>query len=114
MKAKCEALCTLIEQQQRARLVDDGMSSLLEGPHYHGKIKMGRKYCNIDFGGSGKYMVVLTTGQIFGIKAYGVIHRGHQYGTLDTTSAWDWGGYTAIRYADDMRPVYALADEVSA
>lgn len=93
---KIQALCNLIEAQQRARLVADGMSRLLEGTHYTGKVKIGRKYANIDFGGSGKYMVELSTGNVYGIKAYGVIHRGHQYGTLDTIDAWDWSGYTAV------------------
>ena len=95
MLTKFEELCAMIETQQRARLVADGMERLLDGPHYTGSIKMGRKYCNIDFGGSGKYMVELATGAIYGIKAYGVIHRGHQYGTLDTIKDWDWSGYTA-------------------
>jgi hypothetical protein len=59
-------------------------------------IKPGNKYTRIDVGLSGKYMVVNATGEIFGIKAYGVIHRGHRYGTLDTIDAWDWSGYTAV------------------
>ena len=40
-------------------------------------------------------MVDLATGRIYGIKGYGVIHRGHQYGTLDTTERFDWSGYIA-------------------
>ncbi len=59
------------------------------------KIKMGRKYANVDVGGSGKYLVELSTSKIYGIKGYGVIHRGHYYGTLDTISCCDWSGYTA-------------------
>lgn len=58
-------------------------------------IKHGRKYTKVDIGKSGKYMVVNETGEIFGIKAYGVIHRGHVYGTLETIANWQWGGYTA-------------------
>ena len=46
-------------------------------------IKHGRKYTKIDLNDSGRYMVD-KEGNIFGIKAYGVIHRGHRYGTLDT------------------------------
>lgn len=60
-------------------------------------VKPGPKYTKVDVGRSGKYMVVNETGQIFGIKAYGVIHRGHQYGTLETIHDWYWGEYTAIR-----------------
>lgn len=57
----------------------------------------GPKYTKVDVGSSGKYMVVNATGEIFGIKGYGVIHRGHQYGTLDTIHDWDWSGYVARR-----------------
>lgn len=59
------------------------------------KIVPGIKYTKINIGDSGKYMVENETGKIFGIKAYGVIHRGHQYGTLDTINEWWWGDYTA-------------------
>jgi len=59
------------------------------------RVKMGRKYCNVDVGTSGKYMVELATSKIYGIKGYGVIHRGHYYGTLDTIGELDWSGYTA-------------------
>ena len=55
----------------------------------------GPKYTRVNVERSGRYMVVNATGEIFGIKAYGVIHRGHQYGTLATIQAWDWSGYTA-------------------
>ena len=47
-------------------------------------IRPGRKYTKVDVGRSGMYMVVIATGEIFGIKAYGVIHKGKRYGTLDT------------------------------
>lgn len=61
------------------------------------RIKYGRKYANVDVGTSGKYMVDLATEEIFGVKAYGVIHRGHKFGTLDTIHEWRWGGYRAGR-----------------
>ena len=56
----------------------------------------GKKYDKVDVGRSGKYMVD-ADGNIFGIKVYGVIHRGHRYGTLETTQDWNWGGYVAAR-----------------
>lgn len=59
-------------------------------------IKDGKKYIKVDQGDSGKYMIVKETGEIFGIKAYGVIHRGHKFGTLDTIDQWNWGGYRAV------------------
>jgi hypothetical protein len=63
------------------------------------KVIPGKKYTKVDVGSSGKYMVVNETGEIFGIKAYGVIHKGHRYGTLDTIHAYYWGEYTATRKA---------------
>ena len=62
-------------------------------------VRPGKKYTKIDVGSSGKYMVDNATGEIFGIKAYGVINRGHRYGTLDTINNWHWGGYDAVRKA---------------
>ena len=56
-------------------------------------LKNGRKYVNVDIDGCGRYMVVKETQEIFGIKSYGVIHRGHFYGTLDTIDQWDWSHY---------------------
>ena len=50
----------------------------------------------VDVGNSGKYMVD-AEGNIFGIKAYGVIHRGHSYGTLDTIEDYNWGGYVGYK-----------------
>ena len=57
------------------------------------KIVPGKKYTKVDVGTSGKYMIN-EAGTIFGIKGYGVIHRGHVYGTLNTINGWNWGGYT--------------------
>lgn len=64
---------------------------------YKVQVKPGNKYTKVDVGCSGKYMVVNSTGEIFGIKAYGVIHKGHCYGTLETMNDWNWGGYRAMR-----------------
>jgi len=60
-------------------------------------IRPGKKYTKVDLDTSGKFMVVNDTGEIFGIKAYGVIHRGHYFGTLETTSDWFWGDYQPSR-----------------
>jgi hypothetical protein len=58
----------------------------------------GKKYTKIDVKlpqQSGRYMVVNETGEIYGIKAYGVIHKGHYFGTLETIDDYYWGGYRA-------------------
>ena len=60
-------------------------------------VRRGNKYTKVDVGRSGKYMVVNDTGEIFGIKGYGVIHKGKHYGTLDTIDGFWWGEYSAVR-----------------
>lgn len=113
MNAKLEALRALIEAQNKARFAADwqrdhdrfvaghplGCDYPLEihARDWTCTLKTGRKYVNVDVGMSGRYMVELATGTIFGIKAYGVIHRGHSYGTLDTINNWDWGDYRAAK-----------------
>jgi len=56
----------------------------------------GSKYTKVDVGSSGKYMVD-KDGNIFGIKAYGKVHKGHRFGTLQTTDNYYWGDYEAIK-----------------
>ena len=103
MNEKLETFRSIVEAQTKARFVAgwerDGKQYPLEvhANAWPCTIKMGRKYANVDIGQSGKYMVELATGAIYGIKAYGVIHRGHYYGTLDTINEWDWSDYSAVR-----------------
>ena len=55
----------------------------------------GKKYIKVDIidvQQSGRFLIT-QDGEIYGIKAYGVIHRGHHYGNLDTINEWYWGGY---------------------
>lgn len=56
-------------------------------------IKPGKIYTKVDVGESGKFMIEIKTGIIYGIKAYGKVHKGHVYGTLSTTDEWFWGHY---------------------
>lgn len=60
-------------------------------------IKPGAKYDKVDVGGSGKFMVEARTGNIFGIKGYGQVHKGHFYGTLDTIADYFWGEYYPVK-----------------
>lgn len=61
-------------------------------------VKLGKKYTKIDRGPdhnmSGYLMIDNMTGEIFGIKGYGVPHKGHRYGTLATADQWFWGEYS--------------------
>ena len=93
--ARLERFRHLVGQDQIKGLLRKGYR--LEFHNVVCKIKMGRKYANVDVGDSGKYMVELDTSRIYGIKGYGVIHRGHYFGTLDTIEAYDWSGYVGQR-----------------
>ena len=45
-------------------------------------LRDGKKYVKLDVGSSGRFMIEKSTDLVFGIKAYGVIHRGHRFGTV--------------------------------
>lgn len=98
MQAKLGLFAQRIHQEQIEQKTKEGYTMLLNHPTYFRvEVKSGNKYAKVDVGGSGKYMVDLSDGAIYGIKAYGVIHKGHQYGTLDTIDDWFWGDYTAVK-----------------
>jgi len=90
---KLLALAQKLEADQLAQLVLDNVDCEPNRVNHTTWIKFGKKYDKIDVGGSGKLMVVKATGEVFGIKGYGVIHKGHAYGTLDTIDQWYWGHY---------------------
>ena len=94
---KLEALRAMLQAGQLAALVRNNVDCEANRTNCICTVKANKKYANVDVGRSGRYMVELATGEIFGIKAYGVIHRGHQYGTLDTLADFDWSGYRAVR-----------------
>ena len=60
-------------------------------------IKHGRVHIKIDLDRSGFLMVEKSTGFIYGIKAYGQIHRGHQYGSLETINDFFFKAYFFLR-----------------
>ena len=94
-----EEFAALVQEQTRARIKQQYPDS----PHMWDRdvtqVRPGPKYTKVDVGPehnmSGKYMIENSTGDIWGIKGYGVVHRGHHYGTLDTVDAYFWGGYVA-------------------
>ena len=93
---KLERFAIMLEQQQVERLRKQNLAC--EGNIRNSKVtlKPGNKYTKVDVGDSGKYMVD-KQGNIFGIKSYGQVHKGHHYGTLDTIDNYYWGEYTARR-----------------
>ena len=92
-----EEFAKIVENQRIEHLKQNGLGCQANIDNCHTTIKVGKKYTKVDVGNSGKYMIDNATNEIFGIKAYGVIHRGHQFGTLDTVNDWYWGGYGAIK-----------------
>ncbi|MDA8223892.1 MAG: hypothetical protein M0Z35_19805 [Desulfitobacterium hafniense] len=72
----------------------------------------GRKYTKVDCNGSGVYMVDNTTEEIFGIKAYGVPHKGQRFGTLDTICDYNWGEYRAYKTQPRTGVKIQSADEI--
>ena len=90
---KLETFAELLEREQIEELHRQGLACQPNVDNCRVRIIPGRKYTRVDVGTSGKYMVMNDTGEIYGIKAYGVIHRGHKYGTLETISDWYWGEY---------------------
>lgn len=63
-------------------------------------IEPGRKYTKIDVGTSGKFLVD-QSGNIYGIKAYGVINLKKYYGTLETMDQYFWGEYAPVKKLGD-------------
>jgi hypothetical protein len=57
------------------------------------KIDRGSPFNNDEHPGQGYLMIETATGNIYGIKAYGKVHKGHAYGTLETVHDWYWGDF---------------------
>jgi len=95
IEAKLKTFADLVTAQQRAGLIAKGYDPANHNhdAHFH----MGQKFARVDVGHSGKYMVDLAAGIIYGIKGYGVVHHSRVFGTLDTINDWDWSSYRAIK-----------------
>lgn len=82
--------------QQKARLAEK--FSQWQADAEQVQVIPGPKYTKVDLGTegggfAGKFMIENATGEIYGIKGYGRVHKGHRYGTLDTVGQWDWSDY---------------------
>lgn len=97
-----KAFACLLEKQQIERLKVEHCDCECNIQNSRVTVKEGKKYTRVDVGTSGKYMIDLE-GNIFGIKAYGVIHTGHYYGTLNTVNDYYWGGFRAQKIREDLR-----------
>lgn len=94
--SKIEQFAEVLQRETIERLRNEGITYIGFEKSALVTIKPGKKYTKVDIGGSGKYMVD-DEGNIYGIKAYGVIHRGHYFGTLDTINDYYWGNYRAYK-----------------
>lgn len=92
MNELIEQFAKTVETQHIERLKAEGLDNEHVLNMYKAKVIPGKKYTKVDLGSSGKFMID-AEGNIFGIKAYGVIHRGHNYGNLSTINQYDWSDY---------------------
>ena len=88
-------LAEQIKVEHREGLARRKYFSQIEG--YVTTVKDGAKYVKIDRGPScnmsGFLMIEKSTGLIYGIKAYGQVHKGHCYGNLENYKDYDWSEY---------------------
>ena len=80
-KEKIEHFAAIVQEQERKAII--ALCGSLNGNEksYLTSICPRRKYILVDVGSSGRYLI--EGENVYGIKAYGVIHRGHFFGTLD-------------------------------
>lgn len=97
MEEKIKQLCDKITLESHERLKNENLGCDANLKNAIATYRIGKKYIAINKGNCGWYMVEKSTANIYGIKAYGVIHRGHWYGTLDTINDYYWGDYTAYK-----------------
>ncbi|MCK9369896.1 hypothetical protein M0R04_08330 [Candidatus Dojkabacteria bacterium] len=86
-----------IEKQEKITLVRLKLDCEANWNNAKTHIHIGRKWTRLDVGSSGRYMIN-AQGQIYGIKAYGVPHLGHYYGTLEKPENLgnEWGKYSSM------------------
>jgi hypothetical protein len=94
---KIETFARLLETEQLENLRQRGLDCEANILRCKSKIVDGKKYIKVNLDGTGKYMVEKSTEFIYGIKGYGQVHKGHQYGTLDTINKWYWGSYYPVK-----------------
>lgn len=95
MQAKIQKLADRVLAERKQRLA--ALYSQAQADAEDVRVKPGAAYTKVDLGDHGhwhgKLMVEHATGNVYGIKAYGKVHKGHQYGTLETIDDFYWGDY---------------------
>lgn len=97
--SKIQTFSQRFQEEQLAGLVARNLDCQGNRVGAQTSVKPGKVYFKVDIGGSGRFMIDIQSGTIYGIKAYGQVHKGHQYGTLDTTAEWNWSDYRPSRKA---------------
>ncbi len=102
LEYRIQQFALLLELEQRERYASEcdhtgATLKMLQDNSCTVRVKPAAKYTKIMIHTANCFMIVNETGEIFGTKGYGVIHRGHPYGTLDTVDEWYWGDYTPRR-----------------
>lgn len=87
--------CGMLQEAQTEGLRREGLDP--SAHDHHITLRIGQLYARVDVGSSDRYMVELSTGEIFGIRSDCAPNRRRTYGTLDTLHEWDWSGYRAVR-----------------
>ena len=78
---KIRRFALLVQEQEKQSIIRLCGSLRGNETSYKVHIRPGKKYVKVDVGSSGRY--IIDGENVFGCKAYGVIHRGHFFGTLD-------------------------------
>ena len=112
MQNKLEELKKLIEHDQIIELITKNMTCDANIKGVQVSVKPRKKYTAIDIGDGGRYLVENTTGEIYGVKGYGVPNKAHKFGTIDTIYDYHWGGYLA-RKVSTKRTLTKLLSVVS-
>ena len=83
---QCESLCRQWHEEERPSFVVDypNLAETYDGPYYNKKVVEKTKYICLDRGTSGVFIVDKATGEVFRIKAYGVVNRKKLVGHIDT------------------------------
>lgn len=80
---KIKQFAELVQKQELVALLRLCGSTRGNEKSYLTSIVPRRKYTLVNVGSSGRYVIENSTNKVYGCKAYGVIHRGHLFGTLD-------------------------------
>ena len=85
-----------IEKQEKIQLMKHKLDCQANWKNAETHIHYGKRWTRVDVGSSGRYMID-TNGTIYGIKAYGVPHKGKGYGTLDNpvNLGNEWGRFAS-------------------